>query len=194
MGGGESEGGSRRIEAAVTLWAAGVQASPLGKMLGAPLDKRGCVVVDDRLNPPGLPEVFVLGDLAHLEQDGRQIPGVAQPAMQMGDHVARMVAADLKGTERPGFRYFDKGDMATIGRMAAVAKVEWPFKAHLSGLPAWLTWITVHIFFLIGFRNRISVFLTWIWSYFTFTRSARLITGDQRLLGWQEQLDEGRKT
>jgi NADH dehydrogenase len=190
----EAEGasGKQRIEAAVTLWAAGVQASPLGKMLGAPLDKRGCVVVDDRLNPPGRPEIFVLGDLAHLEQDGHQIPGVAQPAMQMGDHLARMVAADLKGKKRPAFRYFDKGDMATIGRQAAVAKVEWPFKAHLSGLLAWLTWITVHIFFLIGFRNRISVFMTWIWSYFTFTRSARLITGDQRLVGWQEKVERGK--
>lgn len=193
----EAEGskGHERIEAVVTLWAAGVEASPLGKMLGAPplvnFDKRGCVLVDDRLSPPGMPNVFVLGDLAHLEQDGRQIPGVAQPAMQMGDHVAKMIGADLKGAERPAFRYFDKGDMATIGRMAAVAKVEWPFKAHMSGLPAWLTWITVHIFFLIGFRNRISVFLTWIWSYFTFTRSARLITGDQRLVGWQEKVEAG---
>ena len=111
------------------------------------------------LNPPGLPEVFVLGDLAHFEQDGHQVPGVAQPAMQMGDHVAKMIAADLAGQPRPAFRYFDKGDMATIGRMAAVAKVEWPFKAHMSGFPAWVTWIVVHIFFLIGFRNRIvSVF------------------------------------
>ena len=181
----------KRIEAVVTLWAAGVQASPLGKMLGAPLDRRGCVLVDDRLNPPGLPEVFVLGDLAHLEQDGHQIPGVAQPAMQMGDHVAKMIAADLKGTARPAFRYFDKGDMATIGRMDAVANVEWPFKAHMSGFLAWATWLTVHIFFLIGFRNRISVFVAWIWTYFTFTRGARLITGDQRLPGWQEQLDIG---
>jgi NADH dehydrogenase len=189
----KGESGSRRIDAAVTLWAAGVQASPLGKMLGSPLDRRGCVLVDDRLNPPGLAEIFVLGDLAHLEQGGRQIPGVAQPAMQMGDHVARMVAADLKGEKRPAFRYFDKGDMATIGRMAAVAKVEWPFKAHMSGFPAWITWITVHIFFLIGFRNRLSVFVAWIWTYFTFTRGARLITGDQRLVGWQEQLDEGRE-
>jgi NADH dehydrogenase len=186
-------GGETRIEAVVTLWAAGVQASALGKMLGSPLDHRGCVVVDDRLNPPGLPEIFVLGDLAHLEQDGKQIPGVAQPAMQMGDHVAKMLAADLAGKRRPAFRYFDKGDMATIGRMDAVAKVEWPFKAHMSGFPAWLTWLTVHIFFLIGFRNRIAVFAAWIWTYFTFTRGARLITGDQRLPGWQEQLDEGKK-
>jgi NADH dehydrogenase len=188
----EGSNGQDRIEAAVTLWAAGVEASPLGKMLGVPLDKRGCVLVNDWLNPPGQPEVFVLGDLAHLEQDGHQVPGVAQPAMQMGDHVAKMVAADLKGKTRPAFRYFDKGDMATIGRQAAVAKVEWPFKAHLSGLPAWLTWITVHIFFLIGFRNRVSVFLTWIWSYFTFTRSARLIVGDQRLVGWEEKVERGK--
>lgn len=189
----EDADGKKRMDAAVTLWAAGVEASPLGKMLAAsPMvncDRRGCVMVSDRLSPQGLPEVFVLGDLAHLEQDGRQIPGVAQPAMQMGDHVGRMVAADLAGRERPAFRYFDKGDMSTIGRMAAVAKVEWPFKAHMSGLPAWLTWITVHIFFLIGFRNRIAVFVAWIWTYFTFTRGARLITGDQKLVGWQEQLD-----
>jgi NADH dehydrogenase len=183
--------GNIRIEAVVTLWAAGVQASPLGKLLGAPLDRRGCVEVDDRLNPPGLPEIFVLGDLAHLEQDGKPIPGVAQPAMQMGDHVAKMLAADLAGTPRAAFRYFDKGDMATIGRMDAVANVQWPFKAHMSGLPAWLTWLVVHIFFLIGFRNRLSVFAAWIWTYFTFTRGARLITGDQRLPGWPEQLDAG---
>jgi NADH dehydrogenase len=183
--------GNGRIEAAVTLWAAGVQASPLGKLLGAPLDRRGCVIVDDRLNPPGLPEVFVLGDLAHLQQDGRQLPGVAQPAMQMGDHVAKIVAADLSGKPRPAFRYFDKGDMAAIGRMSAVAKVEWPFKAHMSGFPAWFTWLTVHIFFLIGFRNRLSVMAAWAWTYFTFTRGARLITGDQTLPGWQEQTEAG---
>jgi len=191
VGPGWVEANNRRIEAAVTLWAAGVQASPLGKMLGAPTDKRGCVLVDSNLNPPGLPEVFVLGDLAHFEQDGHQVPGVAQPAMQMGDFVGKAIAADLASQRRPAFRYFDKGDMATIGRMAAVAKVEWPFKAHLSGFPAWITWIVVHIFFLIGFRNRIAVFSQWIWTYFTFTRGARLITGDQRLPGWQDQIDAG---
>ena len=190
VGAGWVEANGQRIDAAVTLWAAGVQASPLGKMLGAPIDKRGCVLVDSTLNPPDLPNVFILGDLAHVEQDGQQVPGVAQPAMQMGDHVGRMIKADLAGKPRPAFRYFDKGDMATIGRMAAVAKVEWPFKAHLSGLPAWATWISVHIFFLIGFRNRISVFTAWIWSYFTFTRGARLITGDQTLPGWKERLNE----
>jgi NADH dehydrogenase len=191
VGPGWVEANNQRIDAAVILWAAGVQASPLGKMLGAPTDKRGCVIVDNNLNPPGLPEVFILGDLAHFEQDGRQVPGVAQPAMQMGDHIGKMIAADLAQKRRPAFRYFDKGDMATIGRMAAVAKVEWPFKAHLSGFLAWITWITVHIFFLIGFRNRVSVFSQWVWTYFTFTRGARLITGDQRLPGWQDQVDAG---
>ena len=110
VGPGWVEAGGQKFEAVVTLWAAGVQASPLGKLIGSPLDKRGCVLVDDRLNPPGLPEVFVLGDLAHFEQDGHQVPGVAQPAMQMGDHVAKMIAADLAGKSRPAFRYFDKGE------------------------------------------------------------------------------------
>jgi NADH dehydrogenase len=191
LGPGWVEAAGKRMDAVVTLWAAGVQASPLGKMLGAPLDRRGCVLVGDHLNSPGLPEVFVLGDLAHFEQDGHQVPGVAQPAMQMGDHIPKMIAADLAGKPRPPFRYFDKGDMATIGRMDAVAKVEWPFKAHISGFPAWITWLTVHIFFLIGFRNRLSVFAAWIWTYFTFTRGARLITGDQRLPGWQDQIAAG---
>jgi NADH dehydrogenase len=191
IGPGWVEMAGKRMDAVVTLWAAGVEASPLGSLLGAPLDRRGSVLVDDRLNPLGLPEVFVLGDLAHFEQGGNQVPGVAQPAMQMGDHVARMLAADLAGRPRPAFRYFDKGDMATIGRMDAVAKVEWPFKAHMSGFPAWAIWLTVHIFFLIGFRNRLSVFAAWIWTYFTFTRGARLITGDQRLPGWQDQIDTG---
>ena len=191
IGPGSVEIAGYRIDAAVTLWAAGVEASPLGRFVGAPLDRHGSVLVDDRLNPPGLPEVFVLGDLAHLEQDGHHVPGVAQPAMQMGDHVAKILAADLAGRPRPAFRYFDKGDMATIGRRYAVARIAWPFKAHWSGFPAWVTWLTVHIFFLIGFRNRLSVFAAWIWTYFTFTRGARLITGDQRLPGWQDKIDAG---
>jgi len=191
VGPGWVEANGSRIEAAVVLWAAGVQASPLGKMLGAPVDKRGCVIVDSNLNPPGLPEVFVIGDLAHLEENGHQVPGVAQPAMQMGDHIGKMISADLARKPRPGFHCFDKGDMATIGRMSAVAKVEWPFHGHLSGFPAWITWIVVHIFFLIGFRNRVAVLSQWIWSYFTFTRGARLITGDQRLPGWEDHLNTG---
>ena len=179
--------GDERIDAVVTLWAAGVQASPLGKMLGVPTDRRGCVFVDGHLNPPGYPEIFVCGDLAHVEENGRQIPGVAQPAMQMGTHVARMIAQDLKHQPRKAFHYFDKGDMATIGRLAAVAKIEWPFKAHWSGFMAWLTWLTIHIYFLIGFRNRVAVFSEWAWTYFTFTHGARLITGSQELPGWSEQ-------
>jgi NADH dehydrogenase len=179
--------GDQRVDAVVTLWAAGVQASPLGTLLGVETDRRGCVVVNQTLNPAGHPEIFVCGDLAHVEQDGRLLPGVAQPAMQMGDHVARMIAADLKHQPRKPFRYFDKGDMATIGRFAAVAQIEWPFKAHWSGFKAWITWLTIHIYFLIGFRNRIVVFLEWAWTYFTFTHGARLITGSQVLPGWCDQ-------
>lgn len=177
----------RRIDAVVTLWAAGVQASPLGHMLGVPTDKRGCVHVNGTLNPEGHPEIFVCGDLAHFEQDGKQVPGVAQPAMQMGDHVAKMIAADLNHQPRPAFRYFDKGDMAAIGRMAAVADVKWPFHAKLSGFPAWFTWLTVHIYFLIGFRNRLFVLWQWIWNYFTFSSGVRLIYGSQNLPGWPQQ-------
>ena len=188
--------GGRRIDAVVTLWAAGVQASPLGHLLGFETDKRGCVLVNSTLNPPGHPEIFVCGDLAHIEQDGRQIPGVAQPAIQMGRYAAkrigRLVAADQgsdgSGRDEP-FHYFDKGDMATIGRKAAVADIKWPFKGHWSGFPAWMTWLTVHIFFLIGFRNRLSVFRQWAWTYLTFRDSARLITGSQELPGWKTRDD-----
>lgn len=186
--------GDERIDAVVTLWAAGVQASPLGKLLGFETDKKGSVFVDEHLNPPGHPEIFICGDLAHFEQDGKQVPGVAQPAMQMGKYaakrIARLVAAEL-GSDGTGknepFRYFDKGDMATIGRKAAVAKIEWPFKGHWSGFPAWMTWLVVHIFFLIGFRNRLSVFRQWAWTYLTFKDSARLITGSQELPGWKTE-------
>jgi NADH dehydrogenase len=188
--------GEERIDAVVTLWAAGVQASPLGKMLGVETDKRGAVFVDGYLNPPGHPEIFICGDLAHFEQDGKQVPGVAQPAMQMGRYAAkrigRLVAAS-SGSDGTGrdqqFRYFDKGDMATIGRKAAVAKIEWPFKGHWSGFPAWMTWLVVHIFFLIGFRNRLAVFRQWAWTYLTFKDGARLITGSQELPGWNAQED-----
>jgi NADH:ubiquinone reductase (H+-translocating) len=188
--------GEERIDAVVTLWAAGVQASPLGKMLGVETDKRGAVFVDGYLNPPGHPEIFICGDLAHFEQDGKQVPGVAQPAMQMGRYAAKRIgrliaaAAGSDGTGRQEqFRYFDKGDMATIGRKAAVAKIEWPFKGHWSGFPAWITWLVVHIFFLIGFRNRLAVFRQWAWTYLTFKDGARLITGSQELPGWNTQED-----
>lgn len=182
-----------RIDSVVTLWGAGVQASPLGKLLGVETDKRGCVLVDEHLNPKGHPEIFVCGDLAHFEQDGKQVPGVAQPAMQMGAYaakrIARLLAAE-RGSDgsgkNAGFHYFDKGDMATIGRKAAVANIQWPFKAHWSGFPAWATWLVVHIFFLIGFRNRFSVFRQWAWTYLTFNDGVRLITGSQELPGWDK--------
>ncbi len=180
---------NEKIDALVTLWAAGVQASPLGKMLGVETDRKGCVLVNQHLNPSGHPEVFVLGDLAHVEQDGKPVPGVAQPAMQMGDYAAKRIGMLIRGTQLnekkdKGFRYFDKGDMATIGRSAAVAKIEWPFKAHWSGFPAWVTWLAVHIFFLIGFRNRFSVFRNWAYTYLTLNDGVRLITGSQELPGW----------
>jgi len=182
-----------RIESAVTLWAAGVQASRLGKLLGFATDRRGCVLVDQFLNPPGHPEIFICGDLAHVEENGRLIPGVAQPAMQMGVYAARRIGrliardfgSDGTGLNKP-FHYFDKGDMATIGRKAAVANIKWPFHGHWSGLPAWMSWLVVHIFFLIGFRNRIAVFTQWAWTYLSFRDGARLITGSQDLPGWNE--------
>jgi NADH:quinone reductase (non-electrogenic) len=179
--------GGKRVDAVVTLWAAGVQASPLAKMLGCETDRRGCGIVDGFLNPPGRPEIFLCGDLAHVEENGRQVPGVAQPAMQMGAHAARMIGQDLKGKPRTKFHYFDKGDMATIGRQAAVANIRWPFKAHWQGTLAWLSWVSVHLFFLIGFRNRFAVFFSWAWTYLTFNRGARLITGSPILPGWGVQ-------
>jgi NADH dehydrogenase len=145
--------------------------------------------VDKHLNPAGHPEIFVLGDLAHVEQDGKQVPGVAQPAMQMGDYAAKRIGMLLTGkdlSKDSGFRYFDKGDMATIGRKAAVANVKWPFKGHLSGFPAWIMWLLVHVFFLIGFRNRLGVLRQWFWTYLTFNDGVRLITGKQSLPGWEE--------
>ena len=180
--------GDERIDSVCTLWGAGVAASPLGKMLGAPLDKKGCVLVDEHLNPAGMPNVFVIGDLAHFEQNGVQVPGVAQPAMQMGDYAAKRIGQLVEGKVMPkGFHYFDKGDMATIGKSAAVANIKWPFKGHWSGFPAWLAWLMVHIFFLVGFRNRFSVFREWIWTYLRDQDSARLITGSQILPGWDQR-------
>ena len=185
--------GAEKIESVCTLWAAGVQASPLGKMLNESdsqisLDKKGSVLVDGYLNPAGHPEVFVCGDLAHVEQDGHQVPGVAQPAMQMGEYAAKriaLLASNNAAAERQKpFRYFDKGDMATIGRNAAIARVVWPFHAHLSGFMAWATWLLVHIFFLIGFRNRWSVFRNWAYTYIQLKDGVRLIVGSQELPGW----------
>jgi len=179
--------GGERIDSIVTIWGAGVAASPLGKLLGVETDKRGAVLVNRTLNPAGHPEIFVCGDLAHFVQDGKQVPGVAQPAMQMGTHAARMIRQDLMRLPRSHFRYFDKGDMATIGRFSAVADLKWPFKAHWGGFPAWATWLLVHLVFIIGFRNRIAVLFQWGWTYLFYTRGSRLITGSPYLPGWEDQ-------
>lgn len=178
--------GDERIDSVVTLWGAGVQASPLGKLLGVEIDKKGAVVVDEHLHPKGHPEIFVCGDLASAKMaDGKPVPGVAQPAMQMGEYAGKSIAGEVLGKRlNKPFQYFDKGDMATIGRSAGIANVKWPFKAHLSGFPAWIAWLVVHIFFLIGFRNRFAVIRNWAYTYAFFTEGSRLITGDQTLPGW----------
>jgi NADH dehydrogenase len=167
--------GEERINAENVFWAAGVTASPLGARIGLPTDKAGRVFVQPDCSVPGHPEVFVIGDLMHREQDGQLLPGVAQTAMQSGRHVARMIERDLRGQPRSAFRYRDKGNLATIGRAAAVADIR---GLRMSGFPAWLIWVFVHILYLIGFRNRILVMLQWAWAYLMYQRGVRLITGD----------------
>jgi NADH dehydrogenase len=164
--------GAERLEAGTVLWAAGVAASPLGRSLGAPLDRAGRVKVEPDLTVPGHPELFVIGDLAALEQDGQPVPGVAPAAMQMGRHAARNVLRAARGEPRQPFRYVDKGSLATIGRSAAVALLG---RVKLSGFPAWAAWLGIHIFFLIGFRNRFVVLMEWALAYMTHQRNARLI-------------------
>jgi NADH dehydrogenase len=189
--------GDTRMDAAVILWAAGVAASPLGKKLGVPADRAGRVLVNPDLSLPGHPEVFVIGDLASLKDtSGKMLPGVAPVAIQQGRFVAKLIARELKSgappfsrslreggdvNSRPAFHYHDKGSLATIGRSAAIAQFG---KIHISGFIAWLAWLFVHILFLIGFRNRVLVFIQWAWSYFTYERGARLITGSTDLPGW----------
>ncbi len=178
--------GDERIDSVVTLWGAGVQASDLGKLLNVEIDKRGCVVVDQFLNPARHPDIFVCGDLAKVMQDGKQVPGVAQPAMQMGTFAAKRIGILIGAAndKQQAFHYFDKGDMATIGRSAAVANIKWPFHAHWGGFLAWVSWLLVHIFFLIGFQNRFLVFLSWARTYIGQKDGVRLITGSQELPGW----------
>lgn len=164
-----------RIPARTVLWGAGVAASPLGRTLGAEVDKAGRVMVQPDLTLPGHPEVAVIGDLAALRQaDGEPVPGIAPAATQEGEHAARNVRRLLAREPLLPFRYRDKGLLATIGRAAAVAWIG--KRLELSGLPAWLLWLLVHIYFLIGFRNRAAVLSSWAWSYLTFSRGARLIT------------------
>ena len=176
--------GETQLPAAVILWAAGVAASPLGKKLGAPVDRAGRVAVNPDLSLPGHPEVFVIGDLATLkDENGKPLPGIAPVAMQEGKATAHNIGAEMRGEPRKNFHYFNKGNLATIGRAAAVAEFG---KIHISGFLAWLAWLFIHVFFLIGFRNRIIVLVQWAWSYFTYERGARLITGDRHLPGWDE--------
>jgi NADH:ubiquinone reductase (H+-translocating) len=165
--------GHERIHAHTVIWAAGVAASPLAATLGVPLDRAGRVMVDPELTIPGRDDVYVIGDLAHVEHEGALVPGVAPAAMQEGWHAARNIVRTLRGEPRLPFRYVDKGMLATIGRGAAVAKIG-PIKA--TGLFAWLLWLFVHILFLIGFRNRLLVLIQWAWQYASFDRGARLIT------------------
>jgi NADH dehydrogenase len=177
---GEVQVGDERIAAYNVVWSAGVAASPLGKSLGAPMDRMGRVVVEPDLSVPGRPEIFVVGDLAsftHQDPEGRPLPGVAQVAMQGGRAAARNVLRTLRGEARQPFHYRDKGSMATIGRAKAIAEIG---GLKLSGFVAWLAWLFIHLLFLIGFRNRITVMMEWAWSYLSWQRGARLITGEVR--------------
>jgi NADH dehydrogenase len=175
--------GKERIESRCVLWAAGVQASPLARSLGVPLDRAGRVLVEPDLSLPGAPEAFVIGDLAALKmRDGRPVPGVAPAAIQGGRHAARNIRRLLRGEKTEPFRYLDKGSLATIGRAAAVAQIG---RLHLNGFAAWVLWLIVHILTLIGFRNRFIVLVEWAVVYLRYERGARLITG-----GAQPQLSD----
>jgi len=168
--------GARLVPAGTTLWAAGIEASPLARTLHAQLDRAGRLLVERDLTIPGHPEVFVIGDLAALQDEaGRLLPGVCPVAIQQGRHAARNITLACRGQTYEPFRYLDRGTLATIGRAAAVADFGW---IKFSGFFAWLSWLFIHIFFLIGFRNRFGVMFEWAWAYFTYQRAARLITGD----------------
>ena len=160
--------GAERLEARTVIWAAGVASSPLGRSLGAPLDRAGRVKVEPDLSLPGHAEVFVVGDLAAVDA----VPGIAPAAKQMGRHAALNIRKTLEGKSRQAFRYRDYGQLATIGRNAAVAMLG---RVHLSGYPAWLMWLVAHIYFLINFRNRLAVMIDWAWSYWTYQRYARIV-------------------
>ncbi len=165
--------GPERIQAATTLWAAGVQAGPLARSLGAPLDPLGRVLVEADLSVPGYPEIFAIGDMACARSaDGSPLPGLAPVAKQQGAHVARTLRREPKGLPREPFRYRDRGQMATIGRSKAIVDLG---RVRFSGFVAWLAWLVVHIYFLVGFKNRLFVVLSWAWSYLSFRRGARLI-------------------
>ncbi len=177
----ESNGRREVFPAATVIWSAGVRASELGRVLaertGAPIDKAGRVIVNDDCSVPGFPDVFVIGDLAHSTgPDGELLPGVAQVAMQQGKYVARLIVASLRGRSISPFRYRDLGTMAVIGRTRAVAMIA---GLHLSGFLAWLVWLFIHLMYIVQFSNRVLVFFQWAYGYFTYNRSARLITGPE---------------
>jgi len=161
-----------RLESQAVVWCAGIAASPLGATLGVPLDRAGRVVVGEDLAVPGHPEVAVIGDLAALPWHSPPVPGTAPAAKQMGVYAARSILLSLRGDKAPRFRYHDAGQLATIGRNRAVAVLG---RVKLSGYPAWLAWLLAHIYFLIGFRNRIVVMIDWAWAYWTFERHARIV-------------------
>jgi NADH dehydrogenase len=168
--------GDQRIAARTILWAAGVAASPLGKQLGTELDRAGRVRVKPDLSLAAHPEVFVAGDLASIEQDGKPVPGVAPAAKQMGARVAKNILARIAGNATHPFRYTDFGALATIGRHSAIAQLP---NLRFSGLFAWWFWLALHIYFLIGFRSRLIVLINWAWAYFTYARGARIILGNE---------------
>lgn len=182
--------GSERIDADTILWGAGVIASPLGRSLaestGAELDQQGRVMVEVDLSVAGHPNVFVIGDLARCDQDGRPLPGVAPVAMQQGEFVARLIQRRLRGQEAGPFRYKDRGSMAVIGRAAAVAKIG-PLKLH--GYPAWVAWLFIHLINLVEYQNRVSVLIQWGWNYLTRNRSARIITFPELSANWSSEID-----
>jgi NADH dehydrogenase len=184
--------GLERIHAATVLWGAGVRANELTRGLGVPLDKQGRVIVEKDCSLPGHPEVFAIGDVARFEEKGKLLPGVSPVAMQQGRYVARIIRAECWEPElderppREPFEYFDKGSMATIGRSRAIA---WARGVKMHGFIAWLAWLFIHIFYLIGFKNRLVVLFNWFWSYVSYKRGARLITST----GWAPSAEAEKK-
>jgi len=169
--------GTEKIRARTAFWAAGNKASPLGKFLGAPLDNAGRVRVNEDLSVPGHPEIFAIGDLATLAQDGRTVPWVCPAANQEGAFAAKSIIRDTRHQPRKKFHYFNKGDLATIGRSRAIADFG---RVRFTGRLAWFLWLFVHIMYLVGFRNRVVVFIDWAYSYFTYQPGVRLITDVER--------------
>jgi len=189
---GKVKVGNEWVDCDVVLWATGVAASPIGKLLGAETDKAGRIFVEPDLTIPGHKNIFVIGDMASLKQEnGEPVPGVSPAAMQMGSLTAKNILADIDKRERKNFRYVDKGTMATIGRSRAIAESH-GFK--FKGFIAWMMWLFLHVFFLIGFRNRMVVMFEWFWAYLTRERSARLITGDAEDLRDAMKFLRGEKT